>query len=172
VTHRTIWVERRKWPQSPHYRHESVWLGEDADGTWLGLMKDRPVFRGDRVLFMAENPGLLLVPHHKWWMAWFPTGRRFSLYVDIVTPPVRDGDEISMVDLDLDVIRTNEGDVELLDEDEFAEHQVTLNYPPEMIRSASEWGSRVFAAVQNGDAPFVAPPARWADMLAQLDESQ
>lgn len=165
---RTIWVERRKWPDSPHYGHEAIWLGEDAHGTWLGLTENRPVYRGDQILFVPVHRGLIVVPEGEWWMAWFPIGRRFSLYVDIVTPPERDGDSITMVDLDLDVIRTVDGVVELLDEDEFAEHQVSLGYPPEIIDAAVASGARVFAAVRDHETPFVAPPSRWLEALTHL----
>ena len=38
-----------------------------------------------------------------------------------------------MIDLDLDVVRFRDGRVEVLDEDEFGQHQATLGYPPHMI---------------------------------------
>jgi predicted RNA-binding protein associated with RNAse of E/G family len=47
------------------------------------------------------------------------------LYIDITTVPRWvSGDQVEMVDLDLDVIRRFDGPAEILDEDEFAEHQV------------------------------------------------
>lgn len=98
-------------------------------------------------------------------MAWFPEGRRFSLYVDIVTPPRRREDTITMVDLDLDVIRTTDGTVELLDEDEFAEHQVSLEYPADIIEGARRSADDVLAAVRAGSPPFHAPAARWLEMF-------
>lgn len=160
---RTIWLERRKWPNTPHYGHDAIYLGDDDDGTWLGLPEDRPVYRGSHVLFVADSRGLVLVPHDEWWMAWFPEGRRFSLYVDIVTPPRRREDTITMVDLDLDVIRTTDGTVELLDEDEFDEHQVSLHYPPDIIEGARRSADAVLAAVQAGAPPFHAPATRWLE---------
>jgi uncharacterized protein len=164
----SVWVERRKWPDLPHYRLEAIPLGEDDAGSWLGVPPDRTVFRGAEALFTTVGLGLLLVPYDQWWMAWFPSERRFSLYVDIVTPPERGDGVITMVDLDLDVIRTLAGDVELLDEDEFAEHQVSLGYPAEITARAAAEGARVLAAVRAGDAPFHSPPARWQDALASM----
>lgn len=43
-----------------------------------------------------------------------------------------------MVDLDLDVVRRFDGSAEILDEDEFAEHQVRYGYPPEGSRGTTE----------------------------------
>ena len=68
----TVWVERRKWPDHPHYGHDATWLGEDERGTWLALTPGRPIYRGDTVLFVAEGAGgVVLVPRGEWWMAWF-----------------------------------------------------------------------------------------------------
>ena len=40
------------------------------------------------------------------------------------------------------------------DEDEFAEHQVSFGYPPEVVSLAEESCSWVLATVRSGSAPF------------------
>jgi hypothetical protein len=54
-----------------------------------------------------------------------------DIYVDITDAPVwPTAHEVTMVDLDLDVVRVRAtGAVEVVDEDEFAEHQVSLRLP-------------------------------------------
>lgn len=53
------------------------------------------------------------------------------------------GGVIDAVDVDLDVVRWRvDQRVEVLDEDEFAEHQVVMSYPPALIdatRATTEW---------------------------------
>ncbi len=134
-------------------------------GIWLGMLPGRPVYRGDRELFVADGLGVTLVPRDHWWMAWFAFDRDFSLYVDIVTPPVVRGTSITMIDLDLDVIRWSDGRVELLDEDEFEDHRVRLGYPDDVVAGALASGRHVLAAVQAGEPPFDAPGERWSDLV-------
>jgi protein associated with RNAse G/E len=143
-------------------------LGDDEAGTWLALPPGRPVYRGSEVLFIAEDGGVVLVPRGQWWMAWFPSGGPFQLYVDIVTPPSRADDTITMIDLDLDVVRWREGDVEVLDELEFQEHRVSFGYPEDLIAGAQQASVEVFEQVRAGEPPFVEPPARWRDVFEQL----
>ncbi len=78
-----------------------------------------------------------------------------ELYIDITTVPrwVAD-DHVEMVDLDLDVVRRFDGSAEILDEDEFAEHQVRYGYPPEVTSRAEQAASAMLAAVTSGTEPF------------------
>ena len=66
-----------------------------------------------------------------------------------------------MVDLDLDVVLTRDGNLFVDDEDEFAEHQVALGYPPEVVALAEHWRDRVLAAVAAGDEPFASVGHEW-----------
>lgn len=144
---REIWIERRKWPASPHYGHAGWVLGEDRYGLWLELRVGSPVYRGEELLFHGTTGGLMLVPPSDDWLAWFPEFGDFELYVDIVSDTTRSEASVTTVDLDLDVIRRRDGSIELLDVDEFEAHQVELSYSTELIRHAERSAQRVLAAV-------------------------
>ena len=162
-------MDKRKWPDRPHYAHEATWLGEDESGTWLALTPGVPVLRGDEVLFVAEGSGaVVLAPRDDWWLAMFAFERDFSLYVDIATPPTWEGDTMVMVDLDFDVVRFSDGRVVVEDEDEFEEHRVRYTYPPWLEAGARAAAARVHEAVVAGDAPFAEPSARWADLARSV----
>ncbi|MXY72774.1 MAG: DUF402 domain-containing protein, partial [Dehalococcoidia bacterium] len=60
----------------------------------------------------------------------------------------------TMVDLDLDVARLRSGAVRVLDEDEFAEHQVALAYPPALIEGALDACERVRGMIERNEEPF------------------
>ena len=89
-----------------------------------------------------------------------------AVYVDIATPPVWDGSTLRTVDLDLDVVRNDAGEVWVDDEDEFAEHRVAFGYPDEVSRLAMTSCDRVHAAVTAGDPPYDGSSARWLAVLA------
>jgi uncharacterized protein len=96
----------------------------------------------------------MLAPKDQGWLAWFPEFGEFDLYVDIVTGLIRTDEGVTMVDLDLDVIRYRSGEVQLLDEDEFALHQVELSYPPQIVEGARRQAEFVLNAVRAGAEPF------------------
>jgi uncharacterized protein len=159
---RELWVERRKWPASPHYRHAAWVLGEDGHGLWLELRVGSPVYRGEELLFHGTSGGSMLVPAADGWLAWFPQFGDLELYVDIVVDTARTETTVTMVDLDLDVVRRRDGTVELLDQEEFEAHQIDLGYPDHLIDHAERMAAQVLTSVRAGDEPFAGIAAkRW-----------
>lgn len=150
-----IWLERRKWPDLPHYGHH-VWpLGEDEHGLWLEIKIGNPVYRGDDLLFHGTSGGVMVLPPDGApWLGWFPAAGDLELYVDIVCDVVRTPEAITMVDVDFDVVRMRDGRVELIDADEFDEHRVRYGYPDDVCAGAIAASQEVLAAVESGAPPF------------------
>jgi len=73
---------------------------------------------------------------------------------DILTAAHLDGSTLRWIDLDLDVEVFDDGRVELVDEDEFEEHQVRYRYPPEIIEGARRNSTLAFDLAQAGSFPF------------------
>ena len=61
---------------------------------------------------------------------------------DILMDVRLDGSTLRWIDLDLDVEVHEDGHPELVDEDEFADHQLRYAYPPEVI-AAAEASARI-----------------------------
>jgi protein associated with RNAse G/E len=95
-------------------------------------------------------------------------GAETRVYVDMTTPPRWDGDVVRTVDLDLDVILMREGHLVVDDEDEFAEHQVELGYPPVIVALAEASRDRVHRAIAEECAPFDGSHERWQGALGRL----
>jgi hypothetical protein len=168
-------IEMSKWGDHPHWQFEAVWLGLDECGEWLGFPAGTAMSRPGYAL-VSPNNQVGLLPHpdlpreERGWVAAFHGEPRawVAVYVDIATPPVWDGSVSRQVDLDLDVIRRVDGSVFVDDQDEFAEHQVSLGYPPEIVTLAEASRDRVHAAVLAGDAPYDGSHLPWLDVLAGL----
>lgn len=75
-------------------------------------------------------------------------------YCNITTPPTYQDGQIGYIDLDLDVAVRPEGVIELLDEDEFEEHQELYGYPPEIIAEARSAAAEVTSLALEGGFPF------------------
>jgi protein associated with RNAse G/E len=75
-------------------------------------------------------------------------------YCNVTTPPTFDGCQIGYVDLDLDVSVRPNGCIQLLDEDEFDEHQRKYGYPQDVIRNAEAAAIEVAALARRKAFPF------------------
>ena len=141
-----------KWGGKRHHGADLVYLGADEHGDWLG----DPVgnqWSGGPKSFVSVTDNVLLVPRGRGMTAMFYSAhpeQAFELYVDITTPPAWDGDRVTAVDLDLDVIRRFDGSWYVDDEDEFAEHQVSYAYPPELVAAAEAECVRVSGEIRSG----------------------
>ncbi len=91
---------------------------------------------------------------HNHWVFRRPDGRwTTESYANVSTPATFDGDTVRWVDLDLDVTIRN-GVVELVDEDEFDEHQVAMAYPVEIIVSARAAAAELLQLAEARTPPF------------------
>jgi protein associated with RNAse G/E len=150
-----------------HRSYPAHWLGEDEAGAWLGVVAGTPALvDGDRET-LREEPYVLLVPKRAWWTAMFNAPpRRTEVYCDVTTPATWTGtSEVTVVDLDLDVRRRRWGDIERLDEDEFAAHRIEFGYPGEVVTRATEASFWLATALGNGTEPFATAFRPW---LAQV----
>jgi uncharacterized protein len=151
-----IRVVYRKYDGSLHWHQELGQLGADEHGTWLAAPAGSQSRRGSEEPVTFPHAYVLLIPRSGGWtMTCNAEPCWTELYIDITTVPRwLSDDQVEMVDLDLDVIRRFDGSAEILDEDEFAEHQVRYGYPPEVISDAERTASAMLAAVTSGAEPF------------------
>lgn len=144
-----------KWGGIPHYRGEMRRLGDDEHGVWWWGDRGGTIWRGDTPLFERQHDVLILVPDGAWWSAaWWVGHPEVSLYVNINTPVVYEADRFVVIDLDLDVVRLADGSASIVDQDEFAEHQVRYGYPADVIAETERVTDEVLAAVVAGEEPF------------------
>jgi protein associated with RNAse G/E len=137
-------------------------LGEDAHGTWLYIPAGATARRGHEPERGVTYGCVFLVPRDAWWEAEFYWDHpRQLVYVNIGTPCEWSAGGIRQVDLDLDVIRTVDGHVQTLDEDEFAHHQVLYQYPPDLIAAARRAADEVALMLQQHTEPFGHAADRW-----------
>jgi uncharacterized protein len=132
-------VTYRKFDGSLHWHQYMRRLGEDEHGVWLGAPPGAHSRRAAEPPVLIGSPHVMLFPADAWWTGSFNgEPSRLEIYCDVTTPPQWLGpSEVTMIDLDLDVVRVREDRrVALLDEDEFAEHLVRFSYPAEVVAQA------------------------------------
>jgi len=164
-----VHVDFRKWGDRLHWQTSGLLLGEDEFGTWLGGAAGTVAYSGPRGTGVFESAFVQLFPRDEWWVAiWNATGG-VEVYVDVTTPPrwVSD-DHVTMVDLDLDVVRFRDGRVLLDDEDEFAQHQIEFGYPEDVVAHALTTAEYLMDAVRERREPFGAASVSWFRKLDEL----
>jgi hypothetical protein len=161
-----------KWGGRPHWEFDAVFLGSDRHGDWIGIPAETHMSRPGAT-YIAPVDQVCLVPaatgtdDQRSFLATFhAAGGPVNVYVDMTTPPAWDGPVVRAVDLDLDVIRGATGRVWIDDEDEFADHRISLGYPDEIVALASESCDRIHRLVRTAAPPFdPATPGHWLDVL-------
>ncbi|MGJ9401842.1 DUF402 domain-containing protein [Arthrobacter sp. KK5.5] len=157
-----------KYDGGAHWVVPGTYLGADSFGHWVfqprGSFVSRPGLG-----FMAESDAVCLFPHAGDWVATFYDESHpgdVRLYIDVSTGigwrPLRPaGWEVNSIDMDLDVIRSNERGVFLDDEDEFAEHAVAFGYPEVLRGAMGAEAEFLLGSVRNRTAPFDSTAGAW-----------
>jgi uncharacterized protein len=164
----TVRIDFRKWNGQRHWQFAMSRLGGDEHGLWLWSPPGADMQRGHEPVIQSPGVNIKLIPESKWWTAIWSYGRKVDVYVDVITPPAWNGSTVTMVDIDLDVVRWADGRVEILDEDEFLEHQAAMDYPPRLIDMARATAAQLALAVENRHEPFGDVGESWMSRAVQL----
>ncbi len=81
-------------------------------------------------------------------------GKVISIYCNVSQPCVRDGEHVSFVDLDLDLLWNEAEGWHVVDEDEFEDNRQRLGYPDELTRYAQRSLRSLQERAQRGEFPF------------------
>jgi uncharacterized protein len=107
---------------------------------WVGRVWYDRWYLVDASLVPSDVPGVAGALHH--------------YYCNIAAPGAWEDSVFRFVDLDLDVMIYPDGRQTLLDEDEFAAHQVRFAYSPETIAAVRQAVRAVSELARAGAAPF------------------
>ncbi len=163
-----VHIDFRKWDGSKHWQFAMHRLGEDEHGLWLWSPPGSVMQRGEEAPKLTPATNIKVVPVDKWWTAIWRWKGTHDLYVDIITPPQWSGSTVTMVDIDLDLVRWNDGRVEVLDEDEFTERQQMYAYPTRLIDTARATTARLALALETRHEPFGSVAAAWMEQAVAL----
>jgi uncharacterized protein len=159
-----------KYDGSLHWNYTTYRLGADEHGSWLGVGPNSLSRRGHEPPVHFAEPYVMLVPPDGWWTAMFNDApARTEIYCDITTIPQWPAPaEVTMVDLDLDVIRRRDGTVFIDDEDEFLDHQLRYSYPADITAAARKSADDLYTQVHTNAEPFATTYHTWLNLARDL----
>ncbi|MEV0648344.1 DUF402 domain-containing protein [Phytomonospora sp. NPDC050363] len=157
-------------------------IGEDASGEWSVLRAGDPVDVGGGKTIEFGSDQFYCYPRDGWWVAHFwgpelsilvrePDGsvrrsvRSEPVYVDISAPAVRSDGGISFVDLVLDLVRTESGNIDVLDEDELDQVVEVGGITEADVAEARKACEEVLEAMRSRQPPFDGSDLRWKATL-------
>ncbi|MEU4692877.1 DUF402 domain-containing protein [Actinoplanes sp. NPDC023714] len=146
-----------KWGGKLHWHYALEPIGSDRHGLWFGARAGTIMQRGYEEPVPQPHDFVTLVPYAEDWIASFNPSSAdtdVAVYLDVTTLPSYTEGVVSAVDLDLDVVRLFDGSVRVLDEDEFAEHQVIYGYPEPVIAKALATTGDLVGRLSAGIEPF------------------
>jgi hypothetical protein len=158
---RLIRWDGRKWGNRLHWQIDAWRLGEDDHGVWAFVPAGTQARRGQEPPIRLPNDAVWLIPDATWWTIEFTPDGDTPVYVNIGMPVTWDGDRVTQIDLDLDVIRTRSGETLVIDHDEFEDHQVRFGYPPEIVNATERAAEQSLAMLRKTDPPFDGCHAEW-----------
>jgi hypothetical protein len=159
--YRVIEVRGFKWPRRSTAVAAACLLGEDAFGRWLGIATGAPWWAADRSRSgVFEGSFVKLVPSGTFWTACFqPVDPVVD--VDIVLPVRWVDGALEEVDLELDILRSANGSVQVRDREAFARVRAARAMPDDVAKQAEETCERIRARVERGAEPFGAVGRGW-----------
>lgn len=158
-----------KWGGRPRWEMDLRYLGSDEFGDWLGSPAGMPMRRPGWTT-QTDAECAFLVPRDADFVASFNgRGVPTAIYVDVTDRPRWADGTVRAIDLDLDVVKRWEGTVLVDDEDEFAEHQVELGYPADVVAAAQRSCDALVAAIARDEEPWASVGHRWCAEAVGLE---
>lgn len=83
-----------------------------------------------------------------------PDGELRSFYCNVNVPPNFDGQVLSYIDLDVDILVAPDLSYRIVDEDEFEMNAARYNYPPKIRESAHQAVTELVSLIEKREFPF------------------
>lgn len=153
----TITVQALKYPDIPHYEYEADILEITNDYVLLFCKSGRKLVHHTRNdIFTMKTASIEYLSLKEWYTVAveLEDEQIIAYYCNVAMPSVLKDYKISFVDLDLDLIKKNDNDWQVIDEDEFEDNSVKYAYPPELKKQAVEALKLLIEKAKQGHFPF------------------
>lgn len=150
-----VYIQSYKYNGSLHRTWSKGYVLKASDRETIVITYKTWVIESDGRRWFTREPAICFFYDDKWYNV-ISMIRKSGVfyYCNIATPSVYDGESIKNIDLDLDIKVYPDFHFEILDEDEFEVHQVTMNYDSDIIHISKEAAKELTEVIKRGEYPF------------------
>lgn len=156
-----VTITALKYPDIPHYEWKGELLEKTEDYVLVHCKPGRRLKHYTKeATFTVNNTSLEYFSLKEWFTVAMEIqqGKVLSYYCNVAKPSVLNEDNISFVDLDLDLVKQNNKKWQVIDQEEFEVNSSTYNYPFELKEAAIQALEELMKKVENKEFPFVENP--------------
>lgn len=150
-------IKALKFPNVLHYEWEGEVL-EKTPNYILVLCKSgrKLIHYSKNEVYTINNTSIEYFSLKEWYTAAMEVeeGIVVSTYCNVSMPSVLNHNELSFIDLDLDLVKRKNKNWEVVDEDEFEVNSIKYQYPEELKSEALKALERLKQEVEKGRFPF------------------
>ena len=113
------------------------------------------VIESNNRIWQTREPAICFFYPNEWFNVIAMIRRNgITYYCNLASPSLYDGEAIKNIDYDLDVKIYPDGYFEVLDQDEYDQHKVIMNYPDNVQKIVTNQVDLLIERIQGGQAPF------------------
>lgn len=151
-------IKALKYPNIPHYEWEGEILEKTPDYILVLCKSGRKLIHHTKnEVYTINNSSVEYFPFNKWFTAAMEVdeGVVVSNYCNIAMPSVLNENELSFIDLDLDLVKRKNHGWEVVDEDEFEMNSRKYHYSQELKIGAIQALDQLQEEIAKGNFPFI-----------------
>ncbi|WP_424767033.1 DUF402 domain-containing protein [Paenibacillus sp. sgz302251] len=145
----------RTWQQNWLVHDELMSPAHRAESMTVLINRQTPIQESDGKVWVSRVPAVSFFIPGQWFniVALLEEGG-VRYYCNIASPPYLQGEVLTYIDYDLDVILTANGDRFVVDQDEYEMHKAAYHYPKMVEKKVHEGLEALLMRIDQGQAPF------------------
>ncbi|WP_127534597.1 DUF402 domain-containing protein [Paenibacillus kobensis] len=119
------------------------------------INRQTPIQEADGKLWTSRVPAVSFFIPGEWYniVALLEDGG-VRYYCNVASPITQNDDVFTYIDYDLDVIRTSDGGIHVVDRDEFERHRMMYHYPDIVVHKVETGLQKLLRRAKTAEAPF------------------
>ena len=150
-----VWIQSYKHNGSLHRTWCKAVVLEETDDLYTVVTNKAWVVEADGRKWFTREPAVYFLYKHHWFNV-ISMIRKSGVYYycNLASPSIYDGEAIKNIDYDLDVKLFPDRSYEILDEDEYQEHALTMNYPARVMEAVESQMDLLLGMMERQEVPF------------------
>ena len=151
----SIYIQSFKHDGSLHRTWAKGIVVDVLKNVWIIVTYKTMVVESNHRIWQTREPAICFFYPDQWYnIIAMMRKNGVTYYCNVASPSVYDGESLKNVDYDLDLKVYPNDEMEILDEDEFDEHRVKMNYSKDIVDIARNALQELIVMAENKTGPF------------------